>query len=340
MEKFSVIALANKLQTEADAYLFLEGMRWPDGPVCSHCGNTKAYYLAPKDGVRKTTRGTGTQRRVWKCAACRKQFTVLTGTIFHGTHISLRAWLMVFFEMCANKNGISAREVERKYDLTPKSAWFMLHRIREAMKQEPLAGMLRGVVVADEAYIGGSPKNKHQQGKPARVPNAGPGVPKRKIGRGSDKPIVLSLISRETGEVRSRVINDVTGHTLRKHIASQVDMGNATLHTDSWQPYRQLGAEFQAHETVDHNAQEYVRYADGNHISTNQAENYFSQLKRSLDGTNHHVSKVHLGRYLAEYDFRYSTRKLSDTARMRQLMARVEGRRLSYRPLKDGQDIA
>lgn len=142
---------------------------------------------------------------------------------------------------------------------------------------------------------------------------------------------MLTLINKETGEARSRVIPNVTAATLRKTIAKHVDMAATTLHTDEHVSYRSFASEFLAHETVNHSADEYVRYDRGRVITSNQAENFFSQLKRSLDGTHHHVSAVHLPRYLAEFDYRYSTRKLSDTARMRALMGHTGGRRLTYK---------
>src|SRR5579862_875541 len=134
MSKLSFLKLADQLRSEADAYRYLEGLRWGDRPVCPHCGSVrKPYFLNPENGEsRKTRTGAASQRRVWKCADCRKQFSVLTGTIFHGTKIPVRIWVLVIFEMAASKNGISAREIERKHDLTPKTAWFMCHRIREA----------------------------------------------------------------------------------------------------------------------------------------------------------------------------------------------------------------
>lgn len=317
----SVIALANKVQTEADAYIYLEELRWNGTPVCAHCGATKVYFLKPANGVnRKTRTGSPSERRVWKCGACRKQFSVLTGTIFHGTKISVRKWLFVVYEMCANKNGVAAREIERKYDLTPKSAWFMLHRIREAMKREPLAGMLRGTIIVDETYMGGSPHNMHASKRPGLHGGRG---------GGTHKTAVLSLIHKESGEVRSRVIPDVSGITLRKAIEEHVDMPVSTLHTDGWRPYIPVGNLMAGHETVDHNQGEYVR----GDVTTNHAEGYFSQLKRSIDGTHHHVSVPHLDRYLAEFDFRYSTRKMSDTQRTRTLIGQVAGKRLTYRPL-------
>lgn len=163
-QEFSVPSLMNRLSSEAAAYELLEDLRWDGVPVCPHCGSVaQHYFLTPANGSsRKTRTGAKSERRVWKCKDCRRQFSVLTGTIFHGSKISVRTWVLVILEMCAAKNGISAREVERKYDLTPKTAWFMLHRIREAMKLEPLAGLLSGGVQADETWIGGDPKNRHK----------------------------------------------------------------------------------------------------------------------------------------------------------------------------------
>jgi transposase-like protein len=325
MEQISIPTIAERVTDEASAYKFLEELRWNGNPVCPHCGNDAGcYYLAPKDAEgRKTNRGKVSARRVWKCKACRKQFSVLTGTIFHGTKISV--WIFVVFEMCSSKNGVAAREIERKYGLTAKSAWFMTQRIREAMKREPLAGMFTGTVVSDETYIGGKPKNKHRQGRPARYPEGGKG----RAGLSKDKTAVLSLVNKETGEVRSQVLPTVTGPTLRKAIAEQVNMATSHLQTDGLSAYRQIGEEFQSHEWVDHSAYEYVR----DNVSTNMAEGFFSQLKRSVDGTHHHVSPEHLHRYLAEFDFRYTTRHETDTDRMRMLVGRIDGRRLSYRPL-------
>jgi transposase-like protein len=146
------LQLADKLRTEADAYLFLEQLRWGQRPVCPHCGSVgDHYFLTPANGrSRKTRTGSASERRVWKCRDCRKQFSVLTGTPFHGTKIPIRTWLFVIFDACAAKNGISAREIERHYGLTPRTAWHLMHQLREAMKLEPIAGLLSGRVVADE----------------------------------------------------------------------------------------------------------------------------------------------------------------------------------------------
>lgn len=317
-QEFSVPALMNRLGTEADAYMLLEDLRWDGQPVCPHCGSVaRHYFLTPANGsTRKTRTGSTSERRVWKCKDCRRQFSVLTGTIFHGSKIAIRTWVMVVLEMCASKNGVSAREIERKYDLTAKTAWFMLQRIREAMKLEPLAGLLSGTIVADETLIGGKPKNMHKNRRP-------------QYGFEAPKTAVLSLIEQQSGQVRSRVIPDVTGATLAKAITEHVNVGESTLYTDHWGGYRQVAPQFIAHETVNHSEGEYVR----GEVTSNAAENYFSQLKRSLDGTYHHVSTRHLERYLAQFDFLYSNRCDTDSMRMRTLLNRVAGRRLTYRPL-------
>lgn len=309
--EFSIPDLADRIRTEADAYGFLEDLRWGNRPVCPHCEtDRKPYFLTPSNGAsRKTRTGSKSQRRVWKCADCRKQFSVLTGTIFHGTKIPVRTWVFVLFDMCSAKNGMSAREIERKYSLTPKTAWYMAHRIREAMKREPLAGLLCGRVVADETWYGGKPGNRHHGERKPQTP-------------------VVALVSRETGEVRSRVVPHVNGENLRRIMDEQLNPAATHLHTDAGRHYRgKTVAGFASHSTVDHSAGEYAR----GDVSTNQAETFFSQLKRSLDGTHHHVSREHLDRYLAEFDFRFSTRRATDTERMELLMQQTGGRRLAYR---------
>jgi transposase-like protein len=181
----SVLQLADRLRTEGDAYRYLEELRWGRRPVCPHCQSVgEHYFLNPANGrSRKTRTGAVSERRVWKCRECRKQFSVLTGTIFHGTKIPVRTWVFVIFEMCASKNGIAAREIERKYGLTPRTAWFMLHRIREAMKREPMAALLSGRVIADETWYGGTPKNRHGHRRAQRLQGQ------------TDKTPIMSLVS-------------------------------------------------------------------------------------------------------------------------------------------------
>jgi transposase-like protein len=318
-QRLSLIKLADQLRTEADAYKYLEALRWGDQPSCPHCGSVRTpYFLKPSNGSsRKTRTGSASQRRVWKCADCRKQFSVLTGTLLHGSKIPVRTWVLVMFEMATNKNGMSAREIERKYDITAEAAWFMAHRLREAMKRDPVAGLLTGRVVADETWYGGKPKNRHGHD------------PKQHVQGGNwqqERTPIMSLVSRETGEVRSRVMPDVKPDNLRSVLREQTDPKSTHLHTDGARNYRLIASEFASHSAVNHDAREYVR----GDVSTNQAESYFAQLKRSLDGTHHHVSRVHLHRYVTEFDFRFSTCKLADSERMAKIIAGTTGRRLTY----------
>ena len=315
--KTTLASLSREISTEADAYQCLESLIWQGTPRCAHCESENVGLLTPENGVsRKTRTGTMSERRVWKCRACRRQFSVLTNTVMHRSKISVRTWVMVLFEMCASKNGVSAREIERKYGLCPRSAWFLCHRIREAMAT-PYVTLFQGLVMADEAYIGGDPKNRHANRRELRH------------GRGTEKTPVVSLIDAATGEVRSHVVANIAGTTLARIIIGNTEPAGTVLVTDKWKGYNTAGTLFSKHEQVDHSAGEYAR----NGYSTNAVEGFFSQLKRSIDGTHHRVSEEHLARYVAEHDYRYSTRKMSDAERMANLAQHVAGR-LTYRRAK------
>ena len=209
---------------------------------------------------------------MWRCGNCKKQFSVLTGTIFYGTKISVRTWLLVIFEVCSSKNSISAWKVSRKYEITNESAWYMLHRIREGLKREPVAGLLRGAIQADKTWIGGNPANRHRN-DPREVP--------RKPGT-TDKQPVFALVHYETREVRAAVVNDVTAKTIGAKIREWADISKTYLRTDKHKAYNPVGAEAGTHEVVDHSMGQY-KLPGG--AGTNLAEGFFSQLKRSLDGT-------------------------------------------------------
>ncbi len=335
-ERITTLTLMERIPDEASAWEYLEDLRWDGKPMCPHCGNEdRCYFLTPQ-APRTTSTGAVTVRRLWKCAECRQKFSATTGTIMHGSKIPIRTWIMVIFEMASNKNGTAAREVQRRYGLTAKSAWFLVHRIREAMKDDGL-DLLGGeghVIVADETVIGGSlpSMNKKTRARAEAPERVVPGTP-HGAGPAFNKTSVLSLIDTDTGQVRSRIVPDVTGASLRKAIADQVRMSRSTLHTDESKSYLAVGSEFAAHESVNHKQGVYARYTDEGVVTSNQAENFFSQLKRSIDGTHHHVSRKHLHRYLGEFDFRYSTRDESDTRRMRIVIDQAAGRRLTYRPL-------
>ncbi len=327
-QEFSVLKIAEQVPTEADAYKFLEELRWGGAPTaCPKCGGMdRCSFLQPANGStgRKTRTGANSQRRVWFCGHCRKQFSVLTDTVFHGTKVPIRKWLLVMFEMVSSKNSVSAWEISRKYEVTNETAWHVLHRLREAMIMEPVAGLLGGAVQVDETWIGGNPKNRH-----ANDPREAARKPKARGVGSSDKQPVVSLVHYETRRVHSKVVNDVTGDTLLPAIEEVMDVKRTHLHTDGHSGYKHIAPLFAAHEYVSHDAGEYTR---GN-ISTNLAEGYFSQLKRSIDGTHHHVSTVHLHRYLAQFDFMYSHCRETDSQRLRRLIGNVDGRRLPYKPL-------
>lgn len=307
--------LGKHFSDEGEAYKLLERIRWSGHPVCPHCGAVdEATYLEPKGEGRKTRSGKVSPRRVWKCRACRSQFSATVGTIFERSHIPLSKWMLAVYLMCSAKNGISAHELHRTLGITYKTAWFMAHRVREAMLRSPDAAMFSGVVVADETYIGGKPSNRHK-GKSTRPAS---GV--------TDKTPVVALVHPETGEVRSQVVANVDSLTLRRVLKGNVEFPETVLHTDEHRAYRAIAHIFRDHLAVNHSWGEYVRDGGG----TNPAENYFSQLKRSLDGTYHHVSVEHLPRYLAEFDFRYTLRKLPDSERTLRAIVNGGGRRLMY----------
>jgi transposase-like protein len=312
-----IVKLAALYADEDRARAILESIRWPNGAVaCPHCGDMGPYRLTPGSG-------SSTRKGLWKCRACRKQFTVTVGTIFEDSHIKIGKWLMAFHLMVASKKGMSAHQLHRMLGITYRSAWFMAHRIRYAMQQPPLVDKLKGItgiVEADETYVGGKVRNfkKGQRGR----------------GRGTDNKVpVVSLVERR-GRVRSfpmkRITADMLKHVLTKHIHA-----DARLMTDSYAAYKQVGKAFAAHATVDHGREEYVR----GDAHTNTVEGYFSLLKRGVYGTFHHVSHKHLWRYLSEFDFRYNERRATDNERTLIALRQTEGKRLTYRPMVKAKDV-
>lgn len=280
---------------------YLEKLRWPDGPVCPHCGGMdKAYEL----------KGESTRPGLLKCGHCRKQFSVTVGTLFERSKIPLHDWLKTVFLMCSSKKGISSHQIHRTIGVTYKTAWFMTHRIREAMSDPVFKGKLGGegeVVEADETFWG-TQKEKH--------PKA----------RGYEhKEKIFSLVERG-GKVRSYHVNKVNGATLKPIIREQVEK-ETHLMTDEHGSYKDMGNEFYKHSVVRHSRGEYVRGP----IHTNTIEGFFSILKRGLAGVYQHVDSKHLKRYVGEFDFRYNNRRISDAERTNVALLGIGGKRLMYK---------
>lgn len=300
MKKNMNLAQLSEL-SEEEAREFLEEIRWSNGVTCVHCNSKEVVKL----------KGKSTRAGVYKCRNCRKQFTVTLGTIFEGSHIPIGKWLMAFHLICSSKKGISALQLQRNLGLTYKSAWHMAHRIRYAMKQEPLSTMLKGQVEVDETYIGGKKKGKRGRGSTNKTP-------------------VVALVQRN-GDVRTKVVKRVSAKELKSAIRENVHK-DSIIYTDEWPSYRGIGKEFKGgHKVVNHGIKEYVK----DDAYTNTAEAYFSLLKRGVNGIFHHVSKRHLHRYCSEFDFRWNTRKIDDGERTVEAIKCVEGKRLTYKePIK------
>lgn len=326
MAKVTAIT-APHFHDEDAARAFLEAKRWPEGPVCPHCGLIgEAYKITPKPG-------STTRQGVWKCKDCKKQFTVTVKTIFSDSKIPLHKWLFAIHLLCASKKGMSAHQLHRMLGVTYKSAWFLAHRIRYAMTQEPLSSKLDGVVEIDETYIGGKLKRRNMPSNAVAPKEPGDiEVKTRGLGRGinprANKATVLSLVQRG-GKVRSMHMDRVTHETLKPLLAEMLHDGTRVM-TDSATVLKFTGEKWQ-HDMVNHSIGEYVRYEDGVCITTNTVESFFNILKRGLNGTYHHVSKRHLHRYLAEFDFRYNGREISDTDRALAALLGTDGKRLMYR---------
>ena len=295
--------LAKWFSDEDAARALLEKMRWPNGPACPKCGGADPYKLTPKPGSK-------TRKGLWKCRACRKQFTVTVGTIFEDSHIPISKWLLAIHLLCASKKGMSAHQLHRMLGVTYKSAWFMAHRFRYAMSQEPLASKLSGIVEVDETYVGGTRKHRPQGGKPA------PGDPQ--------KTAAMALVERN-GRARAFPMERVTSRNAQDAIRSLVKKGSQMM-SDEAHFYHALKSGY-THETVHHSSGEYVRGS----VHTNTVEGFFSLLKRGINGVYHHVGKGHLGRYCDEFSFRYSNRKMSDGARAELAVLGAEGKRLTYK---------
>jgi transposase-like protein len=310
-------AMREAAKTETGAVEFFEGWRWPNLPACPLCGSTSVYQM------RDRATGDRNKDHRWRCRDCKKMYSVRTGTVLEESRLPVRVWLHAFWRAVASKKGVSALQISRECEITYKSALFLMHRIREAMREEIGGDKLTGVVEADETYVGGKPRGRN------RVKGAGPTVKEsgRKLtGRGTLKAPVVAMVERG-GRVRARHITAVTSKNLQDAVREWVH-SDATIYTDQEVGYHGLWRTFgDRHQTVNHSEREYARGP----VHTNTIEGFFSLLKRGVYGTFHSVSKHHLDRYLAEFAFRYNTRAMDDGMRLITAIRGAEGKRLVYR---------
>ncbi len=300
--------LADSYSDDDRARELLEKTRWPEGPVCPHCGQINNAYRLQARAASKTP----VRKGVWKCGGCREQFSVTVGTVFEDSHVSISKWLLAIHLLCASKKGMSAHQLHRMIGVSYKTAWFMFHRLRFSMAQHPWIDKLGGVIEIDETYIG--PKEK------------GIGGGKPTIERSKKRPVV-SLLDRERGQVRSFPVERVTVAELKPILKENVET-RATIQTDEAVVYHFMRDEFPQHDVVKHRGKEYSRWENGRHITTNTVEGFFSLVKRGVYGTYHHIGIPYLQQYLNEFDFRYNSRKMSDGERAVLAIRATEAKRL------------
>jgi transposase-like protein len=289
---------------------YLEAQRWPDGPVCHHCGSMRATAL--KGGKHRAG--------LYQCNDCREQFTVTLGTVMEDSKIPLNKWMLAIHLLGTSKKGVSSHQLHRILHITYQSAWFLTHRIREAMREEgtePLGGTGK-VVEADETYFGHKKDRRPVRKNPTKGGRSGP----------AGKRAVLALVERG-GSVRSFHIARADQKTVLGIVHDNV-VRETRLHTDDSKLYGNQSEVFASHDTVRHSAYEYVR----GDVHTNTIEGYFSIFKRGMKGIYQHCSEKHLHRYLAEFDFRYNNRirvGINDTDRVNKIIKKTAGKRLTYR---------
>jgi transposase-like protein len=303
----TLIQLFDRFGTDDKARKHLESILWPKGIVCPHCQcNDQARFSAINPNPKAKTRA-GLR---W-CSSCKKPFTVTIGTVFEDSHIPLRKWLIAWYLLCSSKKGISSLQLQRLLELgSYRTALFMTHRIRHALKESGYADKMEGIVEADDTSVGGYMKG----GKTGySAPNKTP---------------VVAMVQRG-GLVRTKVMPSISGANLRQAIRDNVKTG-ASLHTDGHRAFWQLKDEYQ-HSIVNHVAGEFTRKEGENVVSTASVESFFSLLKRGVMGTFHHVSAQHLPLYLAEFEHRHNCRKMSDGQRTDLGLTKAAGKRLIYR---------
>ncbi|MEW9808771.1 IS1595 family transposase [Mesorhizobium marinum] len=315
------------IYTDAEAAReHLEAIHWPHGPNCPHCGNIDPAKIAKVEGKKRSHRAG-----LYYCNECKGTFTVTVGTVFERSKIPLNKWVLASHLMAASKKGVSAHQLHRMLGVTYKTAWFMAHRIREAMKEDvtssgPLGGEGK-TVEADETYIG-----KRETPREMSPQRKGRPYTKKGKGGGAQKRIVVGLVERG-GKARMVHLNNATASTVRDVLVRNVDR-NSTLYTDSSRLYTRTGEEYATHKTTNHAAGEYARREGDVVVHSNTIEGVFSVFKRGMVGVYQHCGEAHLHRYLAEFDFRYNRRaalKVSDAERADDLLRNARDKRLTYR---------
>lgn len=296
--------LTNPIFTSEEvARNYLQSQRWPDGPICPHCGGYERI---------KAMKGKAHRPGLFQCGDCRGQFSVTVGTVFERSKIGLHKWLLATHLLSSSKKGISTHQLHRMLGVTYKTAWFMTHRLREAMRDDnpsPLGGSGK-VIEADETYVGGSKRGRNKLGRRITA---------------HDKMKVVGLVERG-GKARTFHVSNVNARTVRRILVTNADR-RSDLNTDEAMYYRGVGLEFHSHEMVNHVRMEYAR----GDTTTNTIEGFFSIFKRGMKGVYQHCSEKHLQRYLTEFDFRYNHRDITDAERRDKTLQGIAGKRLTYR---------
>lgn len=307
-----LVSLREASLDERKAVELFEANRWNGEPACPRCGSVDVYQMKSKTGERE-------KNFRWRCRDCNRMYSVRTGLVMEESRLPLRVWAFAFWKACSSKKGVSALQISRECEISYKSALFLMHRIRFAMAT-PADGTpkLSGIVEADETYVGGKPRHHVKYGRSDT---------RQRISEQKSKKAPVFAVVERGGRVRASTVPNVNKHNLAEHIRDLVDVENARLQTDESSLYTSIGQEFSGgHETVNHTRREYAR----GDVTTNTVEGFFALIKRGVYGTFHSVSKKHLHRYVAEFEFRYNHRMMDDGERTMAAIRGAEGKRLLY----------